>query len=92
MTSIKDQIEAARALADAAGAAEKLDGPVGEFFRIGFATNGAAEMLRLCSSLERACELLAMCDGWISADPEDAIHFVELAQVRAFLAGEVTRG
>lgn len=42
--------------------------------------------------LERACDLLAMCDGWISADPEDASHFVELAQVRAFLAGEVPRG
>lgn len=56
--NIRDQIAAARALADAAGAAEKLDGPVGELFRIGFATNGAAEMRRLCSSLERACDLI----------------------------------
>lgn len=44
---------------------------------------------QLATLLERACELLALCEGWISADPEDASRFVELAQVRAFLAGEV---
>lgn len=82
--NIRDQIAAARALRDEwvhpdnpsyGGCIELIE----------------VEMGWLLESLERACELLAVCEGWISADTEDASHFVELAQVRAFLAGEVTK-
>lgn len=122
MTSIKSQIAAARALADAAteGPWENPDDlvPCGKALvathnresnllttlhneendglaiieKTGDAKFIAASRTlvpQLATLLERACELLAVCEGWISADTEDASHFVELAQVRAFLAGEV---
>ena len=118
--NIRDQIAAARALADAATKGPLLfrgkdstvrqPGPppyeYGSLVIARFTENDdacaevseadldlwlAASTLvpQLATLLERACELLALCEGWISADPEDASRFVELAQVRAFLAGEV---
>lgn len=122
--NVKDQIAAARALADACEAGPWTSGgsyyeadagvvenerwvwvetghtagdPYAPDTRLFHAPDNVAKLAaasrtlvpQLADALERACELLAMCDGWISADLEDASHFVELAQVRAFLAGEV---